>query len=307
MGIGMLLLVSVLIFVALRVLPGNPTTAMASNPGVTQEQIAQARLQLGIDKPVPVQYIDWLGGVVRGDFGKSYFSGYSTTKLIGQRVWPTIELATAALLIALLIAVPLAVVSAMRPYSLVDKLLGVGASAGMSLPVFWLGVILIWLFAVELRWLPSRGYVSVFDDPVENMRRLLLPAVTLGMVLAAPIMRFLRASLLETLSSAFVRTAEGKGLLWRHVVIRHALPNALLPTLSFIGLLVGSMLGGVVIIEWVFGWPGLGSLAIDAVSKRDYIVLQGVVLLAAAAFIAVTLFIDVLSRMIDPRLELGDA
>jgi peptide/nickel transport system permease protein len=299
----MLLLTSLLIFVALRVIPGDPTASLASNAGVTQEQVEQARKELNLDRPVLEQYVDWLGGAVTGDLGNSYFSGYPASELIGERIWPTVLLCLAGMAVALALAVPAAIACAIRPESLLDRSLAGVAGAGMAIPAFWLGVMLVSLFAVRLGWLPARGYVDVFADPVGGLQRLLLPAVTLGIVLAPPIMRFLRASLLEEISAGYTRTAEGKGMIWRRVVLRHALPNALLPTLTFVGLLVGHMLGGIVVIEFVFGWPGLGSLAVDAVTKRDYIVLQSVVLFAAAMFIVVSLAVDLISRAIDPRLK----
>jgi peptide/nickel transport system permease protein len=302
----MLALVSLIIFFVLRIIPGDPTSELSGQIGVTDEQLAAAREEMGLDEPLSTQYLDWIAGVVQGDFGVSYFSGSPTTELIADRAWPTIELCIAALAIGLLIAVPLALLSALRPHSGLDKSLGMFASAGLAMPPFWFGVLLIWAFAVQLGWLPSRGYVSVVDDPVENLRHLLLPAVTLGVVISAPVMRFLRASLLEALSSDYIRTAEGKGLRWHQVVVRHALPNSLLPTLHFVGLLVGTLLGGVTVIEWVFGWPGLGSLAVDAVAKRDYVVLQGVVLLAAGVFIVTTWLVDVLSMLLDPRLRTAE-
>lgn len=302
-SIGMLALVSLLIFIALRVIPGDPTTSIAGNLGVTDEQLAAARRELRLDDSILVQYLAWAGGVLRGDLGTSYFSGFSTTALIGDRLGPTIELCLASLVVALLIAVPLAIVSALRPYSVVDKILGAASSAGMSMPVFLPGIALIWVLSVQLGWLPARGYVSLFENPAENLQRLLMPSVTLGLALAAPIMRFLRASLLETLGSDYIRTAEGKGMAWRKVILRHALPNAVLPSLNFVGLMVGTLLGGVVVIEWIYGWPGLGSMAVDAVTKRDYIVLQGIVLVAAALFLLATFIVDVVSNAIDPRLR----
>jgi peptide/nickel transport system permease protein len=302
-SIVMLTLASMLIFAALRIIPGDPTAARASRPGVTQEQLEQIRHELGLDRPIPEQYVRWLGGVLRGDFGTTYFSDYSTTELISRRIFPTVELAAVSIVLALLIAVPLGILAAMRPHSLLDRLIAGYASAGMALPQFWLAILLISLFSVQLGWLPTRGYVSVFDDPVENLRLIVLPSLTMAIVISAPILRFLRASLLETISADFIRTAQGKGLLWRRVVLRHALPNGLLPSLTFTGLVVGTMLGGIVVIEWVFGWQGLGSLALESVFKRDYAVLQGVVLLAAAAFIVTTLVVDLITLFLDPRLR----
>ena len=245
----------------------------------------------------------WAAGVLQGDFGKSYFNDFSTTELIGQRILPTVELVLASIALALVIALPLGIIAGLKANSRVDRVVSAYASAGMAMPPFWLAILMIALFAIGLRWLPTRGYVSVFENPVENARLMLLPAITMAIVISAPLLRFLRASMIETLTADYVRTAQGKGLAWRRVVLRHAFPNAVLPTLTFIGLVVGSLFGGIVVIEWIFGWQGLGALALDSVFKRDYAVLQGVVLLAATAFYATTLAVDLLSFRLDPRLR----
>jgi peptide/nickel transport system permease protein len=304
-GVLLLLTASLVIFVVLRVIPGDPTAARSSRPGFTAAQMAEVRRQLGLDRSIAAQYLTWIGGVLHGNFGQSFFSDFSTTELIKQRVGASFELAIAATLIGLLIAIPAGVLTALRPHSWLDRIFSGGAAAGMAIPPFCLGILLLAVFAIELRWFPTRGYVSFFDDPLGNLRDLALPALTTGMLVAAPVLRFLRASLLDVSRADYVRTAEGKGLLWRQAVIRHVLPNGLLPTLTFVGLVVGSLLGGIVVVEYVFGWPGLGALAVDSVGKRDYAVLQGVVLLATAAFIVTSLVVDLLSFAIDPRLRTG--
>ena len=302
----MLALTSILIFVTLRVIPGNPViTRYGATRGVDPKALEALMHQLGLDKSIPEQYIDWVGGVLRGDFGVSYFSQFSVTTLIGQRLWPTLELAAVALVLALLVAVPAGIIAGMRPNSLIDRGLSGFVTMGMALPPFVLGIVLVAIFAVRLNLLPAQGFVDFAEDPRKNLTLVLLPATTLAIVCAAPILRFLRASILETLQSPYIRTAEGKGLLWRQVVLRHALPNALVPTVTVIGLIVGNMLGGVVVIEYVFGWQGLGALAVDAVLKRDYAVLQSVVLLVAAIFIITNLVVDLLYGVIDPRLRVG--
>jgi peptide/nickel transport system permease protein len=299
----LLIFTSVVIFVVLRVIPGDPTSVKLGLPGVTKQQVEELRHQLGVDKPIPEQYVAWLGGAVHGDFGRSYFSDYPTSTLIGRAIGPTIELAVAAMLIVLLIAIPASIVMVVKPRSWPSRVLSAYASISMAMPAFWLGIMFITLFSIRLRWLPSRGYVSVLEDPVQNLRFLVMPALTLAIVVSGPVIRFLYTSLQEALTADYVRTAQGKGLVWRDVAIRHALPNGLLPTLNFVGIMTGSLLGGVVIIEWVFGWPGLGALAVNSVTVRDYSVLEGVVLLAAATFILITLAVDVLTFLIDPRLR----
>lgn len=299
----MLVIASIVIFVVLRVIPGDPTAVQGARPGFTAEQLAELRRQLGLDRSIPAQYLSWAGGVLHGDFGQSYFSNFSTTELIGARIGASVELAIAATLAGLVIAIPAGVASVLRPHSWLDRGLSGGAAAGMAVPAFCLGILLVAVFGIELGWLPTRGYVSLTKSPLDNLRYLVLPAMTTAVLVAAPVLRFLRASLLDVAQSDFVRTAEGKGLSWRQTVLRHVLPNALLPTLTFVGLVVGSLLGGIVVVEYVFGWPGLGALAIDSVGKRDYAVLQGVVLLAAAAFVVTNLIVDLLSLVIDPRLR----
>jgi peptide/nickel transport system permease protein len=299
----LLIFTSIVIFVVLRVIPGDPTSVKLGLPGVTQEQVQQLRHELGVDRPIVVQYLEWLGGAAQGDFGRSYFSDFPTSTLIGRAIGPTLELAVAAMLIVLLLAVPASIVMVVKPRSLISRILSAYASISMALPAFWLGLMLITVFSIKLGWLPSRGHAPLVSSPLQNLKYLILPAITLAIVISGPVIRFLYASLQEELGADYVRTAKGKGLVWRDVAVHHALPNGLLPTLNFVGIMTGSLLGGVVIIEWVFGWPGLGALAVNSVSVRDYSVLQGVVLLASAAFIFVTLVVDVLTFFIDPRLR----
>lgn len=300
----LLFLCSIIIFVGLRLIPGDPLSIYASTPGFTRLQLKEIRHELGLDRSIPQQYLSWIGGALRGDFGRTYYNpNFTTNALIAGRLGPTVELASVSLLFALLLAVPLGIASAMRPFSLFDRLVSGTATATIALPPFWGAILLIAVFSVWLDWLPTRGYVSIFDDPIENLRLITLPALALGLALSGVILRFLRSSLLETLNAEFVRTAYGKGLLRRKVVLVHAFPNALLPTLTVVGVLVGSMLGGVVIIEFIFGWPGLGDLAMNSILKRDYAVLQALLLLAAATFIVSSLVVDLVSFALDPRLH----
>src|SRR4051794_1832277 len=300
----MLVAASLLIFVVLRVLPGDPTTTqLGSITGTRAETIARLQHQLGLDRPIWSQYVSWVGDVLSGDLGRSYFSQEPVGRLMGGRIGPTAELTFAALALAVLFAVPAGIAAAMRPRGILDRSVTAISSLAMSVPAFLIAIVLIYVFAVKLKLVPTRGYVSLFSDPLENLRLIALPAVTLGFVGAGPILRYLRASLAEATNAPYMRTAEGKGLLFRQTVLRHATPNALIPTLTVVGLEVGRLLGGVVIIEYIFGWPGLGTLIIDSVFKRDYPVLQAGVLFAAAAFIVVTLVVDLLYGVLDPRLR----
>lgn len=305
-SIGMLIAVSALIFVILRLLPGDPViTRLGATPGVSAATIALLRKQAGLDDPIAVQYFHWIGGMVHGDFGRSYFNQFSVTELIGQRLPATLELTLVSMVLAVVMAVPTALLAVRRPGGLVDRLITTIATMGMALPNFILGVGLIVIFAVRLKWLPSRGYTPISESLGGNAKTILLPALTLAITAAPLLLRFLRASLLEVLSASYIRTARGKGASGGRVLINHALRNAMIPALTMLGMIVGYTLGGVVIIEYVFGVPGLGALAVDAVTKRDYAVLQSCVLLISAMFILTTLAVDVLIGVLDPRLRAG--
>lgn len=305
---GILLLASLVIFFGLHLLPGDPTFArLGVSVGSDPAQLAQLRAELGLDRPLVVQYGEWLTGALRLDLGASYFSQQPTMSLIAGRLEPSIELALLSLIAALAVAVPLAMVSALRPGTTLDRLLTAGTSAGIALPPFWVGIMLLSLVSVRWGLLPSRGFVSFADDPAANLRHMALPVLTMAIAVAAPIARFLRAALIEALATDWARAARGKGLSDGEIVRRYALRNATVPTLNVVGTIVGSMLGGVVVVEYAFGIPGIGSLGVDAISMRDYAVAQGVVLTAAVAFILVTLVVDLLSLAIDPRLRQGAA
>lgn len=301
-AVVLLVVVSGVLFAVLRIIPGDPTTTSA-RPGFTEEDQAAVLHQLGLDRPLWEQYAEWVSGVLHGDFGESYFSGFSSTRLIVERVPVTLELTFATLLLAVPISTAVALAAVRRPGGLASRVASGLSSIGLAMPPFWLGILLLLLFAVHLGWLAARGYVRLSVDPVAHFEALILPTITLTFVVAAPIYRFLRAAVDDETSADYIRTAYGKGLSQKEVLRRHALLNASLPTLNFVGLLVGSLLGGVVAVEYVFGLPGLGALAIDAVSKRDYSVLQGVVLLAVFTFVVISLLVDLVSLRIDPRLR----
>jgi peptide/nickel transport system permease protein len=265
---------------------------------------ADLRSRLGLDDPLILQYFDWVKGLLAGDMGTSYFSQTKVSTLVAQRIGPSLELAVVSMTMAVVIAVPLALLAALKPRSIIDKAVGGFTTLTMAVPSFLIAIVLVAVFSVRLGLLPTRGYVSPFTDLAANLRVVFLPALTLALTSAAPILRFLRTSLAEVSSAPYMRTARGKGLRWPLALVRHALPNALLPTLTVMGLIVGRLLGGVVVIEYIFGWPGLGSLVVDAVLKRDYAVLQTTVLVAAATFILSALVVDVLYGVVDPRLRI---
>jgi peptide/nickel transport system permease protein len=300
----MLVATSVIIFVVLRALPGNPViTRLGANSGVSPGEVARLRRQLGLDEPIAVQYWHWIAGAVRGNFGRSFFSQFSVTQLIAQRLPATLELTIASVLITLILAVPAAVLGAVRRGGLLDRLGALLSSFGIALPPFVSGIILLVVFGVHLRLLPSAGYVAISTNLGQNLRHMVLPALTLSIAQAPLVFRYLRTQLIEELSSAYARTAEGKGAPRRRVVFRHALRNALIPALTMLGLIVGYALGGVVVVEYVFGIGGLGSLAITSATERDYAVLQSIVLLVSATFITVSLLVDLAVQALDPRLR----
>ena len=304
-SLALLALSSLVIFLVLRVIPGDPTiTALGGSiKDVDPRALQEARHTLRLDESLPAQYVHWIGGLFQGDFGKSYFSQFSVTELVSQSIGATFQLAVAALVVGLAIAVPLATLAAIWRNRVFSAFVAGFTALGLATPAFITGIILIVVFGKELHWLPTQGYVSMLNHPGESLKAVLLPAITLGIAVAAPILRILQASISDVSSAPFIRTAEGKGLLRRRVVLGHVLPNAALPVLTTIGVTIGALLGGAVVVEYVFARPGLGTLLVDSVFKRDYGVLQALVLLAAAAFIASSVVVDILYGVVDPRLR----
>lgn len=303
-SISVLLIVSIVVFLALHLAPGDPAAIMLGTDASAQD-IAALRQQMGLDRPLPVQYLIWLSNVLQGDLGQSIRNNASVLSLILGRLPATLQLVAVSLLIGLAIGLPGGILSGIRHRSWIDHGINLFAAAGIAIPNFWFGILLISFFAVRLRWLPASGYVSLFEDPVESLRHVFLPALTLGLYLSAYISRFLRTDLLEVLRQDYIRTAYAKGLRERAVLIAHALPNSLISLLTILGILVGSLLGGVVIVEQVFGWSGIGWLAIQAIFNRDYPLVQGVVLFSSMAFILINLLVDILYGAMDPRIRLS--
>jgi len=297
-----LLLVMLFVFVLQRLLPGDPLLVMAGeerDPAVLEE----LRKFYRMDDPIPVQFLAWLRAVLGGNFGVSMRTGEPVIKLVAQTLPVTIQLAVASILIALAIGIPMGVLSAVRKGTALDYLANVISLSGLSIPNFWLGIMLILLVSVELRWLPASGYVSVFEDPWQALRTTIMPAFVLGSGLAATLMRHTRSAMLEVLRLDYIRTAYAKGLLRGTVIYKHALRNALVPIVTLSALLFGQLLAGAVLTEQVFTIPGFGKLIVDAVFNRDYGVVQGVVLCTAIAFILMNLVADVLYILINPRLR----
>jgi peptide/nickel transport system permease protein len=294
--------VAIAVFALLHVTPGDPATIIAGDYA-TPDEVARIRAKLGLDRPFLTQVALWLGQVVRGDLGTSIFSGLPVTTLIGQRAEATTVLAVYALLISVALGVPLGVLAAWKRGSWIDRFVMIFAVSGFSMPVFWLGFILVYVFALWLGWLPVQGYVPLRDSLLACLRHLTLPALTLSCIYLALIARMTRASMLGVLGEDYIRTAFAKGLPPRRVLVRHALRNASLPVVTIIGIGFALLIGGAVVTESVFAIPGLGRLTVDAIVRRDYPVIQGVVLVVSGVYVLINLVIDLLYVVIDPRIR----
>ena len=296
-AIFVMVVVTLLVAFAVR-LSGDPVVALfqgASAPNKTD--LERIRKALGVDRPFLVQYLEFMGGLFTGNLGRSFRNNQPVSELIGEKIPGTLILASSSLFFSIVLSVPLAIASAVRKGRWVDRLVRLLSLIGLSFPNFWLAIMLILIFGVNLRWLPPSGF--------EGWRSVIMPAVTLGLILTATNVRLLRAALLEVLSSQFITVARSKGLPERVVLYKHALRNAAIPALTFIGLQFGGLIGGVVIVEQVFAWPGLGSLALNAISQRDYPVLQGTVAVLALVVVVVNLVIDLSYGLIDPRISVS--
>jgi peptide/nickel transport system permease protein len=299
-----LFLSSILVFVGIRALPGDPVLALS---GEERDPVAleQTREKYGLDEPVPVQYLKWLGHALQGDLGESTRTGLEITPMIAERLPITLELAALSVMIGLLLGIPAGVLAAVRRGFVADYTTTSVALIGISIPNFFLGLILILIFAVNLKWLPASGYVPFFEDPIENLKRMIMPAFVLGTGLAAVVMRQVRSSMLESLGADYVRTARAKGLSEPAVVTVHALRNSLITVVTLVGLQMGALISGAVITEQIFVIPGFGKLTVDAIFERDFPLIQGVVLVAAAGYVLVNLTVDVVYSLINPRIRIA--
>lgn len=294
--------VSAVVFSLIHLTPGDPVRIMLREEA-DPATVATLRHQLGLDRPLPLQYLTWLGRAARGELGRSIRTNQPVVEAIRQRAPVTLTLALAALLVALTIGLPAGILAAFRRNSVVDVIATLVAIAGVSLPSFWLAMLLILVFSVTLGWLPPLGWVSLDRDPVAWVRSLVLPSVTLGVAIAAVVMRMTRASLLEVLELDYVRTARAKGLAEHRIILGHALQNALIPVVTVVGLQAGALLGGAVITETIFALPGVGRLLVDAIFQRDFPIVQGVVLFLAVNFLVVNLLVDLTYARLDPRIR----
>jgi peptide/nickel transport system permease protein len=303
-AVPVLILASLVIFGFIRLIPGDPALALAGQ-NATTEQIEALRRRFGLDLPLVAQYLTWISHAARGDLGVSYISDRPVADLIRQRIPATVQLALGSMLVMLLIGGPVGVLAAIRPRNPVMRFVGIIIAIALATPTFWLGLLFILYFSVSRHWLPASGYVSFVESPVDAVTHLLLPALTLGTYGTAVLIRFLSTSITDALQADYVRVAYAKGLRERSVVIRHALQVALPPVVTIMAIQFGQLLGGAVVTESVFGWPGLGRLILDAIGNRDYLVVQSTMLLFVTIFIALNVIADVVYALLDPRIRFG--
>ncbi|MFT3854627.1 MAG: ABC transporter permease [Ilumatobacteraceae bacterium] len=298
-----LLLATVVVFAVLQIIPGDPATAILGEYA-TPDQVTELRAQLGLDKPLLNQYFHWLGNVLHGDLGKSLYSGEKVTTILGQRLPATLQIVALAVALSLLIGVPMGIAAARRNGRAADRVLVGMSTLGVAVPSFWLAMMLATYFGLTLGWFPATGFAGITEGPWQFLQHALLPALALSLSGAAEVSRQLRGSLVESLHSDYVRTARSKGLRARAILYRHALPNAGVTVLTVIGLITSRLLGATVVVEAVFAIPGLGSLVVDAVQRRDYPLIQGALLVFALWVIAINTIVDFLYPKVDPRIQL---
>ena len=307
--IPVLILVSIAVFLIVRLIPGDPVLVMMGvdpeeRSRISETQYQAMQQQLGLDRPIYVQYFNWVSRIVQGDMGMSLRSRRPIFEVIFERYPATIYLAVIALLTGILIAIPAGVIAAMRQNTCVDYAAMGFALWGIAMPNFWLALMLIVLFSLQLGWLPSIGYANPLEAPLRFLQHACLPAIVMGTDLAAPLTRYIRAEMLEQLRQDYVRTAWAKGLPSRMVIVRHALKNSLIAAVTVIGLQTARLLGGSTIVETVFSWPGIGRLLIEGIYSRDYPIVQGSVLLIAVTYVFINLFVDIAYKWLDPRIKL---
>lgn len=295
-----LLLVSIISFSMVYLAPGDPAEVLLMSPdgGPSPEAIDAFRVRMGLDQPIHVQYLRWLDNVVHGDFGYSYMSEQPVSGAIMKSFRATLKLAVVSMIISIIISIPLGILAAVKQNTIIDDLCRLGALIGVSIPNFWQAFLLILFFSVYLDWLPVAGYGNGGD-----LEHMILPAITLGTSYAAVIARLMRSSLLEALSQDYIITARAKGLPERVVIGKHALKNSLIPVVTMLGLNLGFLLNGAVVVEWIFGWPGIGDLVVDSIYMRDYTVIQGSIIFIAVIFVTLNLIVDISYTYLNPRIS----
>jgi peptide/nickel transport system permease protein len=301
-----LFLITLIVFTGVRMIPGDPARVMAGTDA-DEAGLQEIRAKYGLTDPVPVQYFRWLTLALHGDLGESIRTRESVVRIVAMKLPITIQLAGFSLLIALGIAIPAGIFSALRRNTVWDLLANAVSLCGVSIPSFWLGIMLILFVSVRLHLLPASGFVPFFQDPLGNLQRMLMPAVVLGAALAAVLMRQTRNSMIEVMSANYVRTAYSKGLAERVVVVRHALRNGLIPIVTILGLQMGALMGGAVVTEQIFVIPGFGRLIVEAVFTRDYPLVQGVVLITASSYVLINLLVDISYSLLNPRIRVKGA
>ncbi|MHB1006004.1 MAG: ABC transporter permease [Chloroflexota bacterium] len=302
--VPVLFIVSAGVFMIVHLIPGDPAQIMAG-PNATDQQLSALRSQFGLEQPLWLQYLIWLRNVLAGDLGYSYINKYPVVGLMLARVPATFELALVSILLGVAISFPLGVLAALRRGSLLDHLCTLLSAVSFAVPGFWLAILLVLVFSLGLHWLPPSGRPDVLAEPVEHLRSLVLPALTLGIGVAARLMPYLRSAVLDALAHDYTRTARSKGLREQVVMVRHVLPNALIPVVTVLGLQMGDLLSGAIVVEMIFAWPGVGRLTIQAIGWRDYALLQADVLFIVIAFLLINLLTDLAYGAVDPRIRLN--
>lgn len=300
--IPVLLLSSIFVFALIRFIPGDPALIIAG-PDALPAQVEAVRQRLGLDKPLVVQYLLWLGQVVQGDLGVSVLNSFPVAELILLKFWATLELAIGGLVVALLISFPLGLLAAINRGGWFERGVSIFTALGQAIPTFWLGLLLVIVFALRLRWFPPSGHIEFSQRPFTALQLLILPSLTLGLYTAAVLTRFLKASMLEVLGQDFVRTARAKGLSRWQTLLSHVLKNALIPVITVLGIQFAAFLGGAVVTESIFDWPGMGRLLLQAIQTRDYPLLQGTILFIVVIFVFINLIVDLLYGFLDPRIR----
>ena len=301
-----LFVISLIVFTGVRMIPGDPARVMGGTDA-DAAGLAEIRQKYGLDDPIPLQYLRWIGLALRGDLGESIRTRESVVWTVGRKLPITIELACLSLLVAVAIAIPAGVFSAVRRNTAWDFLVNALSLCGLSVPSFWLGIMLILLLSVRLHWLPASGFVPPWESPLANLERMIMPAFVLGAGLAAVLMRQTRNSMIEILGADYIRTAWSKGLAGRAVIFRHAFRNGLIPVVTILGLQTGALMGGAMMTEQIFVVPGFGRLIVEAVFTRDYPLVQGVVLVTASTYVLVNLLVDLSYSVLNPRIRIGGA
>lgn len=301
-----LIIVSLIIFSLMRIIPGDVAAMILMGPegegSATEEQLAIVREELGLNDPLPVQYLKWMGGVITFDAGESLWSGEPIYSEIGKRIGLTLQLGVMATTVSIIVAIPSGIIAAVKRGTWADYVSRVFSIMGLSIPSFWVGVLILLALVTYFSWTPKLGYVGFLDDPAGNFQQMIFPALALGYIQAALVARMTRSSLLEVLQEDYIRTARSKGLMERTVIIRHALRNSLLPVVTIIGVGMANIIGGTVVIETVFNLPGMGRYLVDAIYRRDYPVVQTLVLIFAFGFAITNLMVDLLYTKLDPRI-----